>query len=1253
LNPDQIEHHCAQFQSETNLLEPHRDFRHPTEPCQAGRTVAMPMMHNRERIFRSGRSLRNLAPALTALAFVLVSTAGYAQTPKQPQQIQAALPQGFEPNHGQADQKVDFISHGPGYSLLLSAKEADLQLIAASAGPHAQIRKNTLRMKLLGANPRAYAEGRELQEGKSNYFIGNNHNSWRTDIPQYGRVEYREVYPGINVAYYGNNRQLEYDFIAGPQADPRKIRLAFHGADRIRIDESGDLILTVDFSEVRQRKPVVYQDTPSGRVRVNGRYVVRGRNRVGFEVAAYDRSKPLVIDPVLIFSSYFGGNGNDIGNGIKLDLAGNIYICGRTGSTNFPGNPIPGTPAGFLNGSTTAAYVAKISPSGALIFSSYVGGTDDQAFGASVAVDSNGNVYLAGTTTATDFPTLNPIQPTNHGSTDAFVLELNSGGSALVYSTYLGGSQVDYVSMMKVDGSGNAYVSGSTASPDFPTLNAVQPKYGGGGFDAYAAKISPNGSALVYSTFIGGSGTDFDNSAALDSSGNLYVFGDTDSVDFPVKNAFQAVSGGGVDGWIVKLDPTGSIVIYSTYIGGSGGDAVRGGQPDASGNLYITGNTSSPNFPILNGIQPTYGGGNGDAWVAALNATGSALIYSTYIGGNGDDQAYDLQLDALDNVYIVGETSSTNFPVVKAIQNSNAGAYDAFLTKINSTGSAILFSTYLGGAGTDYARQIAIDPASRVYIIGATSSSNFPTVAPLQGTFGGGPEDAFLAIIATCDFTFSPPSASFASSGGSGSVSINTTPECGWTAASSNPWITITSATSGTGSGSISYSVAPNTQGQQLTGSITIGDLTYSVVEFGGFVTLTSVNPNSGVQGTNVPVTLTGTNFAAGASVNVSGGGVTVSNVTVVSATQITATLGIASNATVGSDNVTVTSAAGTSNGVAFTVTSTAPVPVLSSISPNSGGAGNSVPVTLTGANFTVGAMLSSSNPSLSFSNVTVVSATQMTATFSMAANATPGSVSITVTTSNGTSNAVGFTIQPPFTPIRVDAGSSTPYTDPLGQLWSADTGFTGGSLYTVNHAINGTPVPVLYQTVHYNFNTPITYQTAVPNGYYTVNLKFEENQFTQSGKRVFNVFINGQEVLSNFDEFAAAGAQYQAVDVPIAVTVTNGSIAIEFVPVLSATGVYAIEILAGTPPAPTITSMTPNTGAIGATVPVTITGTNLDYDVVINAGPNITVNNITVVSATQLTATFNISATAPTGQANVKVTTPGGITAPLPFTIN
>jgi hypothetical protein len=413
--------------------------------------------------------------------------------------------------------------------------------------------------------------------------------------------------------------------------------------------------------------------------------------------------------------------------------------------------------------------------------------------------------------------------------------------------------------------------------------------------------------------------------------------------------------------------------------------------------------------------------------------------------------------------------------------------------------------------------------------------------------------------------------------------------------------------------------------------------------------TLTSINPGSGVQGTNVPVTLTGTNFAANSTVNVSGSGITVSNLVMVNPTQITATFQIAANAVTGGYTVTVTSAGQNSNGVTFTVVS--PPPVLSTLSPAGGGAGNSVPVTLTGANFLPGASLSSSNTSLSFSNVNVVSATQITATFTVAANATPASAPIMVTTANGTSNAVAYTIQPQFTPIRVDAGSSKSYTDPLGQVWSADSGFSGGSLVSINHAVNGTAAAALYQTVHASGST-FTYQTAVPNGNYVVNLKFQENFFTQSGKRLFNVVINGSTVLTNFDIYAAAGAQYQAVDVAIAVTVTTGQLTVQFVPVVNSPGIFAIEIVAGTPGAPTVGSMTPNTGTPGSAVPVTITGTNLASDVVINAGPNITVNNITVVSATQVTATFNISGSALPGQANVTVTTEGGTSAPAPFTV-
>src|SRR6202049_4458096 len=383
------------------------------------------------------------------------------------------------------------------------------------------------------------------------------------------------------------------------------------------------------------------------------------------------------------------------------------------------------------------------------------------------------------------------------------------------------------------------------------------------------------------------------------------------------------------------------------------------------------------------------------------------------------------------------------------------------------------------------------------------------------------------------------------------------------------------SATQITAAFQIAANAAPGAHTVTVTSAGTNSNgVTFTVNSAGP--TLTSINPASGVQGTNVPVTLSGTNFAANSTVNVSGSGITVSNVVVVNPTQITATFQIAANAAVGGYSVTVTSAGVNSNGVTFTVAST--VPVLNSLTPASGGAGNSVPVTLTGANFVAGASLSSSNTSLSFSNVNVVSSTQITATFTVAANATPGNAPVTVTTGNGTSNALGFTIQPQFTAIRVDAGSSKPYTDPLGQLWSADSGFSGGSLISINHGVNGTPAPALYQTVHASPST-FTYQTAVPNGYYTVNLKFQENFYNQSGKRLFNVVINGSTVLTNFDMFAAAGAQYQAIDVPIGVTVTTGQISVQFVPVVGAPGIFGIEIVAGTPTGPTGASSAPNRG--------------------------------------------------------------------------
>jgi hypothetical protein len=403
-----------------------------------------------------------------------------------------------------------------------------------------------------------------------------------------------------------------------------------------------------------------------------------------------------------------------------------------------------------------------------------------------------------------------------------------------------------------------------------------------------------------------------------------------------------------------------------------------------------------------------------------------------------------------------------------------------------------------------------------------------------------------------------------------------------------------------------------------------------------------------------VAVTLAGSSFLTGATVAVSNVGVTVSNVSVVSASQITATFTIAANATTGAANVTVSTSGGTSAAVPFTI-SLAP-PTLSAISPSSGIPGSNYSVTLTGTRFVSGATVATTSPDITVSSVVVVSSTQITANFAISATATLGNFNVTVSTSGGTSAPVSFgiTAAPVFTPIRINAGSSTAYTDPLGQVWSPDSNFTGGGAVSNTNPVTGTPAPALYQTGHYGpvSGTPLTYQFTVPNGSYTVNLKFDENAATQAGQRVFNVVINGQTVLPNFDIYARAGAQFQAVDAVVPVTVTNGQINIQFVSVVYNTRVCAIEILGGTPAAPTVTAISPNSGSAGASVPVTLTGTNLNSDLVINAGSKVAVSNVTVVSATQVTATFTVASGTSGTTANVTVTTAGGTTGPQAFTV-
>jgi hypothetical protein len=644
------------------------------------------------------------------------------------------LPLSFEINQGQTDPQVNFLSRGSGYTLsLTSSGEAVLSLQkpvqpAASAAAGAA---DVLGMQLVGANPDPQVTGLDELPGKSNYLIGNDPSRWHTNVANYGRVAYAGVYPGINLVYYGQQRQLEYDFQVAAGADPGQIRLAFTGVTGIVVDGQGNLVLHTPGGDVVEHAPVLYQETEGVRQVVAGHYVAQGAGQVGFAVGAYDPSQVLVIDPVLSYSTYLGGD--DEGVGIAVDAAGNAYVTG---------------------GGAGGALVAKLNAAGsALVYSTYLGGSGVEQ-GAGITVDADGNAYVTGYTSSTDFPTAHPLQPTYGGGTDAFVAKLNAAGSALLYSTYLGGSDFDWGRDIAVDAAGNAYVSGPTHSTDFPTAHPMQPAYGGGFSDAFVAKLNAAGSALVYSTYLGGSDYDVSGGIAVDAAGNAYVTGGTSSTNFPTANPLQPALDGNGDAFVAKLNAAGSALVYSTYLGGSGSNEAGGGDGtaassgiavDAAGNAYVTGNTDSTDFPTAHLLQPARGGGD-DAFVAKLNAAGSALLYSTYLGGSGEDAAWSIAIGAAGNAYITGQTSSTSFPKAHSLQPAyGGGLVDAFVAELNAAGSALVYSTYLGGSDWDWGRGIAVDTAGNAYVTGQTYSTSFPTTAnSLQQTFGGS-SNGFIA----------------------------------------------------------------------------------------------------------------------------------------------------------------------------------------------------------------------------------------------------------------------------------------------------------------------------------------------------------------------------------------------------------------------------------------------------------------------------------------------------------------------------
>jgi hypothetical protein len=702
---------------------------------------------------RSGSALKpaRLIPLVVAVALLCTLAPPASSAPRPGLRGGGPLPLAFEPNQGQADDTVKFLARGRGYGLFLTPTETVLVLAAGARSgllarrpgpePSTTSAPAIVRMRLAGADPHATVSGVSPLPGRSHYFVGGRER-WRRDVPTFGRVRYSEVYRGVGLVFYGTERELEYDFVVAPGADPGVVELAFDGADDLRIDADGNLVIATAAGALTMRRPVIYQDTESGRQPIEGGYVVEGR-RVRFRVAAWDASRPLVIDPVLGYSTYLGGGSNDQGFGIAIDAAGNAYVTGSTISTDFP---LAGAPAQGTRSGDTDVFVARLDPTGTtLLYSTYLGGSGAD-LGTAIAVDLTGNAYVTGSTTSSNFPVQGAFQGVTRGGSEAFVAKLDPNGSALVYSTYLGSNTDDFAFGIALDAAGNAYVTGSTVSATFPNNGAVVCQgTKRTGTDAFVARVDATGATLGYCRFAGGNGEDIGQAIAADTAGNVWFAGSTTSADLVSGGAIQSSRGGALDGFVGKLTTTGALA-YLTYLGGLFDDEVLAVAADTAGNAYVAGSTGSANFPTVSPLQASLGGGT-DAFVAKVNAAGSAVMFSTFLGGGGDDVANGVAVHPTDfTVYVAGSTRSVDFPILTPLQNGLAGGLDAFVTKINAAGSGLVYSTHLGGQGDDAAQAMAVDADGVAYLTGTTESPAFPTAAPIQNA--AGLQDAFVTQVA-------------------------------------------------------------------------------------------------------------------------------------------------------------------------------------------------------------------------------------------------------------------------------------------------------------------------------------------------------------------------------------------------------------------------------------------------------------------------------------------------------------------------
>jgi hypothetical protein len=632
--------------------------------------------------------------------------------------MERSLPLFFIPNAGHLDPSIRY-----------SVETSDLHAGFSRTDAIFQVQGTNICITFPGANANAVLEAAEPLAARVNLFYGDDPREWRTDVPTFHKIRYRQLYPGIDMTYAGDAHRIKSEFTVAPGADPSFIRVAYSAIDSLTIDSNGDLVVRAGQAELREEAPEIYQEIGGRRVRVSGRYVLLDSRTVGFELGYYNRSHALVIDPLVSYCTFIGGSGMSSVTGVAVDSSDNLYVTGWTESLDFP---IAGAVQASNQGGVDV-FIAKLNAAGtAIVYATYIGGRGDDR-SAGIAVDSSGQAYVTGATASTNFPLAAAVRSVNVGGKEAFALKLNATGNTLLYSTFLGGSNYDAGTAIAIDGSGNAFIAGDTQSADFPHVNAAQAVLGGG-MDAFVTKLSPTG-AILYSTFLGGAANEHAGGIAVDASGNAYVAGGTFSTNFPMLFPIQAANGGSQDAFVTKLNATGGMV-YSTYLGGNGGSSSSPEQAnavavDSAGNAYVTGVTNSTNFPAVGAFQPNFAGVQ-DAFVTKINAAGTAFAYSTYLGGSSFDWAGGIRVDASGNAYVAGYTSSANFPTVSPVQNSFAGSYDAFITTITPTGNALSFSTLYGGTGSDSANAIALDASGNIFIGGQTGSIDLPLKTPIQ-----------------------------------------------------------------------------------------------------------------------------------------------------------------------------------------------------------------------------------------------------------------------------------------------------------------------------------------------------------------------------------------------------------------------------------------------------------------------------------------------------------------------------------------